>query len=162
MNSSNTISHGTIKAKNKDINDLKLIEYALGTLSLILVPILYYFTHITSLTFAIGTCLLFAFCMVSTHYIHKPVDKLNFMEDDLATVAHVMAEFKKQYNRNLIINSALGILWVIWFCLEIWKQEHTIPYVALFGGVVGGIAGFRKEREAMNIAQEIIDEIEKN
>lgn len=161
MNSSNTISHETIKAKNKDINDLKLIEYALGVLGLILVPILY-FTHITSLTFAIGTCLLIAFCMVSTHYIHKPVDKLNFMEDDLSTVAHVMAEFKKQYNRNLIINIALCILWAIWFCLEIWKQEHTIPYVALFGGVVGGIAGFRKEREAMNVAQEIIDKIEKN
>ena len=151
----------TMKAKNKDISSVKLTEYAWAALGLILIPTLY-FTHITSLTFVIGTCLLIVLCIVSIHHIHKPVDKLNFMEDDLATMARVMAEFKKQYNRVHIMNIPICILWAVWFCYEIWEQEHSFPYIALLGGIVGGIAGFRQERKAMNAAQEIVDEIEKS
>ena len=155
----------TIKVKNRDIKKAKLAGYTWAVLALPLLLLLY-FTHMTGLAFVIATYLLIGIAVVSTYYIHKPVDKLNFTKDNLATVAHVMAEFKKQYNRGLINSLFVCILWTIWFCFEIWKHHQSDAWIfiilALFGGISGGISGFRDCRKAMNAAQEIVDEIENN
>lgn len=147
--------------KSKVISNVKLTEFAYAILALLLVQILY-FTHLTSSEFVVATRLLIVLIMVSTYYLHKPVDKLNFMKDDLTTVAHVMTEFKKQYNRGLFYGILICILWATWFCIEIWKHEHTFSLIALLGGIIGGISSYKEDRKAMNAAQGIIDEIEKN
>ncbi len=151
----------TMKAKSKVISNLKLSGYVWCSLGLIFIPLLY-FTHMTSLAFVIATCLLVVVAIVSTYYLHKPVDKLNFMKDDLATVAHVMAEYRKQFTqKGLIIALLVCILWTI-----IWKHLQTDLWFyiifALFGGLYGGISGYKDYRKARNAAQEIIDDIEKN
>ena len=156
----------TMKAKSKVISNLKLSGYVWCSLGLIFIPLLY-FTHMTSLAFVIATCLLVVVAIVSTYYLHKPVDKLNFMKDDLATVAHVMAEYRKQFTqKGLIIALLVCILWTIWFYYEIWKHLQTDLWFyiifALFGGLYGGISGYKDYRKARNAAQEIIDDIEKN
>ena len=84
------------------------------------------------------------------------------MEEDLTTVAHMMAEFKKKFNSEFIKSILICILWVIWLYYEFWKQGYTFSSLALIGGIVGLISEFRKQHKAVNAAQEIIDEIEKN
>ena len=121
----------------------------------------------TSLVFIIATYLMVVVAIVSTYYLHKPIDKLNFMKDDIATIAHVMAEYRKQYTqKDLIIALLVFIFWYIWFCYEIWKHLQTGSWVyiflTLFGGIQGGISGYKDYRKAKNAAQEIIDDIEKN
>lgn len=156
----------TMKAKSNGIRNVKFSSYLWCSLGLIFIPILY-FTHMTSLVFIIATYLMVVVAIVSTYYLHKPIDKLNFMKDDIATIAHVMAEYRKQYTqKDLIIALLVFILWYIWFCYEIWKHLQTDSWVyiflTLFGGIQGGISGYKDYRKAKNAAQEIIDDIEKN
>ena len=153
----------TMKAKSNGIRNVKFSSYLWCSLGLIFIPILY-FTHMTSLVFIIATYLMVVVAIVSTYYLHKPIDKLNFMKDDIATIAHVMAEYRKQYTqKDLIIALLVFIFWYIWFCYEIWKHNHTNPWLYVFfvlvGGIWGGISGYKDCRKAMNAAQEIIDGI---
>lgn len=151
----------TIMVKYKVINDVKVTEYTSAMFAFPLVLILY-FAHWTSQVFVLATYLLVVIDVISTYNTHKLVDKLNFMEDDLTAVAHVMTEFKKKLNSEFIKITLIGILWAAWFFYEFWKHGYTFSYIALLGGVIGGIEGVRQERKAINAAQEIIDEIEKN
>ena len=158
----------TIKTKNKDINFVKKFGYWLVPIVILLyLPL--YFTHVASLAFIIVTCIMLVGGMVSTYYVHKPVDKLNFMDDDLASVARVMAKFKKQQTKGLYMSIAFLIPWAAWACYELaWKNgpmginPWKLTASMVFGGIIGGIIGIRIYRKVMNVAQDIIDEIEKN
>ena len=86
----------TMKAKKRNINSTKRMCYACAVIALGLTPLNYHL-QAWSLPFSIVTCLMMLFCAVATYYIHKPVDDLNFLTDDFATVARVMAKFKKCY-----------------------------------------------------------------
>ena len=157
----------TMKAKKKDINSTKRLEYTCVLLCLIAFP-LNFLTHSWSLQFTIVTCVMVLFCAVATHYIHKPVDNLNFMRDDFATVASVMARFKKQYDNWLhYVTPIILIPWISWACYEFaWQHAPkgvnpwlmTIPL--LVGGAIGGIIGYIYHRKAVNAAQDIIDQIQ--
>ena len=151
----------TIMVKYKVISDVKVTEYTSAMFAFPLVLILY-FAHWTSQVFVLATYLLVVIDVISTYNTHKLVDKLNFMEEDLTTVAHMMSEFKKKFNSEFIKSILICILWTAWFFYEFWKHGYTFSYIALLGGVIGGIEGVRQERKAINSAQEIIDEIEKN
>ena len=158
----------TMKAKNKDINFVMKFGYWLFPVVIILyLP--FYLNHITSLTFYIVTSLLMVFGLVCSYYMHRPVNRLNFMTDDFATVARVLKKFKKQKMQSLYISLPVLLLWIGWACYElIWKHGYsgTYPWLltfsALFGAFIGGIIGFGIERKALNAAKEIIDEIERN
>ena len=80
----------TMKAKKRDINSSKNLEYGCVLFCLFILPLNWY-TRTWSLPFTIATALLLIVCAVATHFIHKPVDSLNFLKDDFATVARVMA-----------------------------------------------------------------------
>jgi hypothetical protein len=158
----------TIKTKNKDINFVKKFgDWLVPIVILLYLPL--YFTHVASLAFIIVTCIMLVGGMVSTYYVHKPVDKLNFMDDDLASVARVMAKFKKQQTKGLYISFAILIPWAAWACYELaWKNGPMgiNPWILtasmVFGGIIGGIIGISIYRKVINVAQDIIDEIEKN
>lgn len=162
---SDSLLRSTMNKKSKTINEVKKIGYAWALVALPLL-LTFYFTHLTSLAFVIATYLLVGICFVSLYHIHKPVDKLNFIKDDLGTVANVMAAFRKHYSRGLFNAMVICVLWAIWFCHEIWKHNHTNPWLYVFfvlvGGILGGVSGYKDCRKAMTAAQEIIDEIEKN
>ena len=151
----------TIMVKYKVISDVKVTEYTSAMFAFPLVLILY-FAHWTSQVFVLASYLLVVIDVISTYNTHKLVDKLNFMEEDLTTVAHMMAEFKKKFNSEFIKSILICILWVIWLYYEFWKQGYTFSSLALIGGIVGLISEFRNQHKAVNAAQEIIDEIERN
>ena len=159
---SDSLLRNTMNRKSRIIYDVKKIGYAWALVALPLL-LTFYFTHLTSLAFVIATYLLVGICFVSLYHIHKPVDKLNFINDDLGTVANVMAAFRKQYSQGLFNTMVICVLWAIWFCYEIWKHNHTNPWLYVFfvlvGGIWGGISGYKDCRKAMNAAQEIIDGI---
>ena len=156
----------TMKMKTGGISETKRIVYGGAVLCLIMYPITY-FTHMWSLAFTIATCLMMVFCVVATWYIHKPVEQLNFMQDDFATVARVMARFKKQYDDWLhYVTPALIIPWLAWACYEFaWKHAPEginplwlcLPLIA--AAAIGGLIGYYYHRKAVNAAQDILDEI---
>ena len=157
----------SIKMKGKDISYTKKVVYGSAVFCVIIYP-LTYFTHMWSLAFAIVTCLMIMFCVIATYRIHKPVENLNLMQDDLATVARVMAKFKKQYDNWLhYVTPAILIPWGIWGCYEVgWSHapEGSNPWILiiplLVGAALGGLVGYKYHRKAVNAAQEIIDDIE--
>lgn len=157
----------TIKMRGKDINYTKKVVYGCALFCLLIYPLSYY-THMWSLAFAIVTCLMMLFCVAATYYIHKPVENLNLMQDDLATVARVMAKFKKQYDNWLhYVTPALLIPWGIWACYEVgWSHapEGSNPWIMiiplLVGALIGGLVGYKYHRKAVNAAQDIINDIE--
>ena len=166
MNSSNTTSRETMKAKTKEINYLKTHEYFEGAiLGLLILPVLRVILP-CSHAFISATCLVVVVSMAGIYFIYKPIGTLNIMEDDLASVAHVMAKFKKQISHwERYVVPALLIPWIAWAIYEFaWKG--SVSWVAIlagiYGAVIGGIKNFKVYHKAVNAAQEIIDDIEKN
>ena len=156
----------TMKRRNRDISSTKRMIYGCAVFCLFFYP-LNCLTHAWSTAFTIFTCLMILFCAAATWYIHKPVEKLDFMRDDFATVANVMAKFKKQYDNWLhYVTPALIIPLLIWACYEFaWKNapegiNPILPCVLLIvGATVGGLIGYHYHRKAVNAAQDILDEI---
>ena len=166
MKSSNTISYEMMEAKTKDIIYLKRYEYFEGTiLGLFLLPLLRVLIP-CSHAFIGATCLVLVISMTGIYFIYKPIGKLNGMENDLASVAYVMAKFKKQIsNWERYVIPALLIPWIAWAIYEFaWKGSAS--WIAILGGiygaVIGGIKSFKVYHKAVDAAQEIIDDIEKN
>lgn len=157
----------TMKVKNSAISQSKRMIYVCTAICLLLYP-LCILEHVWSIAFGIATCIMVLFCAVATYYIHKPVESLNFMKDDLATVARVMAKFKKQYDNWLhYVTPAILIPWLAWACYEFaWKNAPKgvnpwiLTTIMLIGVLVGGLIGYAFHRRATNAAQDIIDEIE--
>ena len=164
---SDHLLRSTMKSKKSNINSTKRMCYACVVIALVLTPLNFY-THAWGLAFSIVTCLMMLFCAVATYYIHKPVDNLNFLTDDFATVARVMAKFKKQYDQWLYyVAPAMLIPWIAWACYDFaWKNapEGVNPLwmcaPLLVGGLIGGGIGLVYHFKAVNAAQDIIDEIE--
>lgn len=155
----------TMKAKKGNINSTKRMCYACVVIALLLTPLNFY-THAWGLAFSIVTCLMMLFCAAATYYIHKPVDDLNFLTDDFATVARVMAKFKRQYNQWLLFSPVILIPWIGWACYDFgWKHapEGVNPlwmcFPLLIGAVIGGAIGLYYHFKAVNAAQDIIDQI---
>ena len=160
----------TMKAKTKDIKYTKNVVYGAAIFCMIIYP-LSTMSHLWSWPFALATCAMMMFYVYATYYIHRPVEQLNYMTADLATVARVMAKFKKQYDNWLhYVTPALIIPWFAWACYEVaWKNAPagTDPKVLAFlalplliGAAIGALIGYFYHRKAVNAAQDIIDEIE--
>lgn len=157
----------TMKTKKGNINSTKRTCYASVMLVLLLTPLNFY-THAWSLEFSIITCLIVLFCAVATYFIHKPVDNLNFLTDDFATVARVMAKFKKQYNQWLYYATpVICVPWLGWATYEYaWKRapegvSHWVMCIPLVVGLIIGLSiGLYYHFKAVNAAQDIMDQIE--
>ena len=163
---SDRLLRDAMKTKTKDIKYTKQMVYGAAAACIIIYP-LTTLSHIWSWPFALATCAMMIFCVLATYYIHKPVERLNYMTDDLATVARVMARFKKQYDDWLhYVTPALLIPWFTWACYEIgWKNAPAgtnpwpIVIALLIGGCLGGVIGYLYHRKAVNAAQSVIDQI---
>jgi len=159
----------TMKLKAKDISKTKKITYMAAVFCLLIYPLLY-FAHTWSLAFATATCVMMVICIAATYYFHRPVENLDLTRDDFASVANVMARFKKQYNNWLYyVTPTLLIPWLAWACYEFaWQYapEGVNPWAMsiplIVGAVIGGLIGYNYHRKATNAAQDIIDEIEMN
>ena len=156
----------TMMMKSGGIGSTKRMVYVCTAFCLLIYPYAFYM-QMLSLGFATATCLLVMFCAVATWYIHKPVERLNFMRDDFTTVARTMARFKKQYEDWLhYVAPAVLVPWLAWACYEFaWKNAPEginplwlcIPLIV--GGGIGAIVGLHFHNKAVNAAQDILDEI---
>lgn len=159
----------TMKSKNNEISRTKRMVFISALMCLIIFPMTYV-THMWSLAFAIATIAMVAFSAAATYYIHKPVEELNFMKDDFATVARVMAKFKNQYDNWLrYVAPTMMIPWLIWACYEFaWKNAPAginpwlLSLPLIVGAFVGGLIGVKFHFKAVNAAQDILDEIEES
>ena len=90
------------------------------------------------------------FCAFGTYYVHRPVDRMNLMTEDLASVAKVMAKFRKQYDQWLhYVTPALIIPWLSWAMYEFaWKNapegvNHWLFALPLLvGAAIGMVIGY--------------------
>lgn len=157
----------TMKAKRNRINSTKRMCYISVLIVLVMMP-MNYLTHTWGMAFSIVTCIIMLLCAVATYYVHRPVDNLNFMTDDFATVARVMAKFKKQYDMWLYFSTpAILVLWLPWACYDLaWKHapEGSNPWMMLIpllvGAVIGAAIGFYYHFKAVNAAKDILAQIE--
>ena len=156
-----------MKMRTKDINSTKNMCIFAAIIGFIMFP-LNSIAHSWSWAFTIATGAMLLFCVIATIYIHRPVEKLNYMTSDLATVARVMAHFKKQYDNWLhYVTPALIIPWLGWACYEFaWKNcpeglnplWMTLPII--IGAAIGGAIGYYYHCKAVNAAKDILEQIE--
>lgn len=149
------------------INWTKYKSYICAVLCLGLYPLLLS-TGVFSEIFVFVTCAMMLFCAFGTYYVHRPVDRMNLMTEDLATVAKVMAKFRKQYNQWLhYIAPTLMIPWLSWAVYEFaWKNapegvnHWMLATPLLIGAAVGVLIGYRWHCKSVDAADNIIRQIE--
>ena len=158
-----------MKVKTKDISKTKNFCIVAAIIAFLTFP-LNSVTNSWSWTFTAATGAMVLFCLVATIYIHRPVDRLNYMTCDLATVARVMARFKKQYDNWLhYVSPSILIPWICWASYEFaWKNcpEDMNPLwlmlPVIIGATIGGLVGYYYHRKAVNAAKDILRQIEEN
>jgi len=156
------------RANMGTINWAKYKSFICVAICLVIYPTTMLYMGIFSTAFVVFTCVMVLFCAYATYYVHRPVDRMNLMTEDLATVAKVMAKFRKQYDQWLhYVTPSLLIPWLSWAVYEYaWKDVPegvnswmlTIPI--LVGAVIGMLIGYYWHRKAVNAADKIIRQIE--
>ena len=117
------VNDSLLREKMGAINWTKYKSYICVALCIIFYPVMSW-AGVFSNAFVFATCAMMLFCAYGTYYVHRPVDRMDLMTDDLATVAKVMAKFRKQYNQWLFyVTPALLIPWLSWALYEYaWKN----------------------------------------
>ena len=149
------------------INWTKYKSYICVALCIIFYPVMSW-AGVFSNAFVFATCAMMLFCAYGTYYVHRPVDRMDLMTDDLATVAKVMAKFRKQYNQWLFyVTPALLIPWLSWAWYEYaWKNapdgvsHWMLALPILIGAAIGGLIGYHWHCKAVDAADKIIKQIE--
>ena len=157
----------TMRGRKGAINITKRMSYFCAFMS-IFIYLMLSGTGMLSDAFVFTTCAMMVFCAAATYYIHRPVDRMNLMTEDLATVAKVIAKFRKQYNQWLYyVTPSLLIPWLCWVMYEFaWKNapegmnHWLLALPLLVGAVIGLLIGYYMHRNAVNAAQKIIEQIE--
>lgn len=163
---SDRLLRDTMRTKVSDINKTKRFEYECCAICIIAYPLTAYF-GLLEWPFVIASCVMILFCLISTIYMHRPVDRVNLMTEDLTTVARIMDRFKRQYDFWLrYITPSLIIPWLAWACYEYaWKNApeginplwFCLPLIA--GVAIGGYIGYTYHRKASNAAKRIREQI---
>ncbi len=159
----------TMRSKKGAINITKLISYFCAFISIFIYLVLSG-TGTFSLAFVVATCVMMLFCAGATYYVHRPVDRMNLMTEDLATVARVMAKFRRQYDQWLhYVTPMLIIPWFCWAVYEFaWKNapegvNHWLMALPLLiGAAIGLFVGYFFHCKAVDAADNIIKQIEEN
>lgn len=156
-----------MRGKMGAINWTKYKSYICVALCIIFYPVMSW-AGVFSNAFVFATCAMMLFCAYGTYYVHRPVDRMDLMTDDLATVAKVMAKFRKQYNQWLFyVTPALLIPWLSWALYEYaWKNapdgvsHWMLALPILIGAAIGGLIGYHWHCKAVDAADNIIRQIE--
>ena len=156
-----------MRGKMGAINWTKYKSYISVALCIIFYPVMSW-AGVFSNAFVFATCAMMLFCAYGTYYVHRPVDRMDLMTDDLATVAKVMAKFRKQYNQWLYyVTPALLIPWLSWALYEYaWKNapegmsHWLLALPIVIGATVGGLIGYHWHCKAVDAADNIIKQIE--
>ena len=92
--------------------------------------------------------------------VHTINDKL-MSEGDIVTVRQKLLAYKRREKMQIMIETPLLIIWVIWFILDIYNSGKD-PYFlggavgAIIGGIIGiGIMGFLFSREMRSLNRAI-------
>ena len=157
-----------MRGKMGAINWTKYKSYICVAICLIIYPTTLLYWGIFSKAFVFATCAMMLFCAYGTYYVHRPVDRMDLMTEDLATVAKVMAKFRKQYNQWLYyVTPALLIPWLSWALYEYaWKNAPDgmsfwmLALPILIGAAIGGLIGYHWHCKAVDAADNIIKQIE--
>lgn len=157
----------TMRNRMGTINFTKIKSYICAGMCIVLYPLLSV-TGTFSNVFVIATCIMMLFCAFGTYYVHRPVDRMNLMTEDLATVASVMAKFRKHYNQWLYyVTPSLLIPWLSWAIYEFaWKNapegvNHWLFALPLLvGAAIGLVIGYAWHRKTVDAADNIIKQIE--
>ena len=156
-----------MRGKMGAINWTNYQSYICVALGIIFYPVMSW-AGVFSNAFVFATCAMMLFCAYGTYYVHRPVDRMDLMTDDLATVAKVMAKFRKQYNQWLFyVTPALLIPWLSWALYEYaWKNapdgvsHWMLALPILIGAAIGGLIGYHWHCKAVDAADKIIKKIE--
>lgn len=159
----------TMKTKVKTLNSLEYRSLACAVVAMFLFIPMHYDTNM-SWAFCISTAIMMLFCFIATLYIYHPINKTDLMSADMATVAQIMARFRRQNSFWIrYITPTLIIPWLLWAVYEFAQANGvdlfsplgaivTLPL--LIGAVIGGIIGFAWHRKAQSTALDIIKQIE--
>lgn len=158
----------TMKSKVRSINSNEIRVIIMGVFCCLIFPTLHYSVGI-SWYLVLVTILMMVFTIGATLYIHYPLHQTSLMSSDLVSVARILARFKEQYRQWIHIFFPMLITpWLAWYCYETTqalgyqgKESWYFVTFILLCSFLGFLIGYRWHRKTVNIAQDIIDQIER-
>ena len=156
------------RSMKKTVNKIARRYYAVMTLGLLMVPYGYWVFVVLSkfsVAFWIATSAFMLICATATYYNTRKISDPGLMNYSLLKTRKQVASAKKFDSDWLLFSIPLLILWLGWFCYEIYKFDHCLTNQPMFwggcvGGIIGGIIGFSLHFKTQRQYQEIIDQIE--
>ncbi len=118
------------------------------------------------LYFVAYTVLMVIFSMVMTIVYHSKVDKSDFMNGNLRTVAHELRELRRKYTQWYWIAVPLITIFLALFYysgLQLDVNQEVLNSFLTGGGIgaaIGAIIGIRMNRNLVRLCDEIIRDIE--
>lgn len=164
---SDRLLRDAMKQKASNIRYTKRMSVKSAILSIVLF-IICTWMGVWGIALSIVTCLFMMFAICKTYYIHRPVERMDIMTEDLKTVASVMSTFKREYdNWYKYYTPTFIVIWLPWACYDYGTRNapegvnpfwFAIPLIV--GAAIGGIIGYRYHKKAVNAAKSIIEQIE--
>ncbi len=120
-----------------------------------------------SIYLAVYTLLMLCFSVATTIHYHSEMENSNLSSDDLLTTAKKLKTLKIKYNRFYWISIPMVTVYLGWILYEmsILFDAETAKYMiagAIFGGIIGAIAGVSMNRRLIRMCDDLISDIENN
>lgn len=153
----------SMKSRLKDINNT-VLKTVLGCLVAIALSSVVFIHFGFSETFIVTTIIMLLLSASITIYYHRNLWKDNVFYGNLVDVVNELMLLKKRYENWKGFAIPAIVLWFVWLTFESYAHmgETALPFCAgaLSGGLIGGIYGFRTNRQTIKKIQRLLDEIQ--
>ncbi len=156
------VLRGVMKKNFYSLNKRGRMLFVLGVLVACWAP--GYFSYLgLSSWFCAATMIMLLFCAFKTFQYHKNLWKIDFSESNLIELSEKLTLLRKRYQEWYKIAMCMIIPWFIWLALEIYfvcgGESLYILGGCLVGGIIGGLAGTRINKNMIGRADELLEQI---
>ncbi len=114
-----------------------------------------------SLPFIVATIVFMLICAGATLYVGKDIFANTMQEGSMMEIMQKALRAKKLEQNWLFIGIPMGLLWMLWVCLEAYNMgEIPIVYGICFGAAIGAVIGFRNYKRTIAALNDIVESIE--
>ena len=113
--------------------------------------------------FCAATMIMLLFCAFKTFQYHRSLWRIDFSECNLIDLSEKLTLLKKRYQEWYKKAMCIVIPWFIWLVVEAYYM-HIGEYFffiggCLLGGIIGGLAGTRINKNIIRRADELLEQI---
>lgn len=113
-----------------------------------------------STQFLVATVVFMLFCAGATLFVGKDIFANTMQDGSMLETMQKALRAKRLEQQWLYIGIPMGLLWMLWVCLEAYGMgEMPIVYGICFGGALGAVLGFRNYKRTIGAYNDIVENI---